>query len=156
MRRGATGRGIPTLMSERIIDPLGLDTTPYYLTDGEGVAFVLGGLNMTTRDYARLGMMFLREGQWNGRQIVPADWVAESTAPSAPTAPGAIGYGYQWWIPEGAEPGQVMARGIYGQYVYVDRVNDVVIATTGADRRFREDGVHEENVRIFRAIAESL
>ena len=154
--RGATGRDIPALMSERIVEPLGLEAAPYYLTDGEGVAFVLGGLNMTTRDYARLGMMFLRGGRWNGRQIVPAEWVAESTAPSAPTAPGAIGYGYQWWIPEGAEPGQFMARGIYGQYVYVDGVNDVVIATTGADRRFREDGVHEQTMRIFRAISESL
>ncbi|RFU14665.1 class C beta-lactamase-related serine hydrolase [Rhodobacteraceae bacterium W635] len=154
--RGATGRDIPSLMSERIIGPLGLDATPYYLTDGEGVAFVLGGLNITTRDYARMGMMMLRNGAWNGRQIVPADWVAQSTVASAPTAPGALGYGYQWWIPEGGEPGQVMARGIYGQYVYVDRVNDVVIATTGADRRFREDGVHEENMRVFRAIAESL
>lgn len=117
---------------------------------------MLGGLNMTTRDYARMGMMMLRNGAWNGRQIVPADWVAQSTVASAPTAPGALGYGYQWWIPEGGEPGQVMARGIYGQYVYVDRVNDVVIATTSTDRRFREDGVHEENMRVFRAIAESL
>ena len=120
------------------------------------MAFVLGGLNMTTRDYARFGMMYLRGGRWNGRQIVPADWVAESTAPTAPTDPGAIGYGYQWWVPAGAEPGQFMARGIYGQYIYVDRVNEVVIATTAADRQFREDGVAGENVRIFRQIAASL
>lgn len=154
--RGATGRDIPSLLSERIIAPLGLESTPYYLTDGEGVAFVLGGLNMTTRDYARMGMMFLRNGDWNGQQILTEDWVAESTAASAPTDPGDIGYGYQWWIPVGAEDGQFMARGIYGQYVYVDQVNDVVIATTGADRRFREGGVNEENVRIFRLIAENL
>ena len=154
--RGATGRDIPSLLSERIIAPLGMDSTPYYLTDGEGVAFVLGGLNMTTRDYARLGLMYLQNGQFNGQQIVSEDWVAASTVASARTAPGAIGYGYQWWIPVGAEPGQFMARGIYGQYVYVDQVNGVVIATTGADRRFRDAGVNEENVRMFRLIAESL
>jgi CubicO group peptidase (beta-lactamase class C family) len=154
--RGATGRDIPSLLSERIIGPLGLDVTPYYLTDGEGVAFVLGGLNMTTRDYARMGMMFLHNGEWNGQRILSEEWVAASTAASARTEPGEIGYGYQWWIPVGAEPGQFMARGIYGQYVYVDQVNDVVIATTGADRLFREPGVNDENVRIFRLIAESL
>ena len=154
--RAATGRDIPALMSERVIAPLGLQSTPYYITDGEGVAFVLGGLNMTTRDYARLGMMYLNDGRWNGRRIVSAEWVAESTAPSAPTDPGAIGYGYQWWVPAGAEPGQFMARGIYGQYIYVDQVNDVVIATTAADRQFREDGVAEENVRMFRLIAQHV
>jgi CubicO group peptidase (beta-lactamase class C family) len=154
--RGATGRDIPSLLSERIIQPLGLEATPYYLTDGEGVAFVLGGLNMTTRDYARLGMMFLNNGNWNGHQILSQEWVARSTAASARTAPGEIGYGYQWWIPVGAEPGQFMARGIYGQYIYVDQVNGVVIATTGADRQFRDAGVNEENIRIFRLISESL
>lgn len=154
--RGATGRDIPSLLSERIIAPLGMESALYYITDGEGVAFVLGGLNMTTRDYARLGMMFLRDGAWNGQQILSTQWVTESTTASANTDPGEIGYGYQWWIPVGAEPGQFMARGIYGQYVYVDQVNDVVIATTGADRQFRDPGVNEDNVRIFRLIAESL
>lgn len=56
--RGATGRDIPGLLSEKVIAPLGLEAEPYYITDGEGVSFVLGGLNMTTRDYARFGLMF--------------------------------------------------------------------------------------------------
>ena len=154
--RGATGRSIPDLMSERIIAPLGLEQSPYYLTDGEGVAFVLGGLNMRTRDYARFGQMYLDEGRFNGRQIVPADWVRTSTLPTAPTRPGEIGYGYQWWVPRGAPEGEFMARGIYGQYIYVNRPRGVVIATNAADRSFREPGADEENIDIFRLIAESL
>ncbi|NKX44042.1 serine hydrolase domain-containing protein [Roseicyclus persicicus] len=154
--RGATGRDIPALLSERIIAPLGLEAEPYYLSDGEGVAFVLGGLNMTTRDYARFGQMVAQDGVWQGTRLLPAGWVAESTAPTAPTAPGEIGYGYQWWIPVGAGPGQVMARGIYGQYIYIDAPRGVVIATNGADRGFREPGVDDENIRIFRLIAETL
>lgn len=154
--RGATGRDIPSLLSERIIAPLGLEADPYYLTDGEGVAFVLGGLNLTTRDYARFGQMIAQDGVWQGNRILPEGWVAESTAPSAPTAPGAIGYGYQWWVPVGAEPGQFMARGIYGQYLYIDQGRGVVIATNGADRGFRNDGVDEGNTAIFRHIAENL
>ena len=154
--RGATGRPIAELMSEKIIAPMGLEHTPYYLTDGFGTAFVLGGLNLTSRDYARMGQMFLQNGQFNGRQIVPEDWVAASTAPSAPTQAGEIGYGYQWWIPQGAVEGEFMARGIYGQYVYINRTRGVVIATNAADRKFREDGVAAQNVAIFRAIADSI
>ena len=154
--RGATGRTIPDLLSEKIITPMGLEYEPYYVTDGTGTAFVLGGLNLTTRDYARFGQMYQQAGAWNGKQIVPADWVAESTRPSAPTAPGNIGYGYQWWIPQGAAEGEYMARGVYGQYIYVDTARNVVIAVNSADRGFREPGVSESNIAIFREIAESL
>ncbi|MCX7561082.1 serine hydrolase [Sulfitobacter sp. F26204] len=154
--RGATGRSIADLLSEKVVMPLGLEYTPYYLTDGVGTAFVLGGLNLTTRDYARFGQMFLQNGMWQGKQIVPATWVRASTRPSAPTAPGEIGYGYQWWIPVGATEGQYMARGIYGQYIYIDTARNVVIATNAADRNFRETGVSSQNVAIFRQIAETL
>ncbi len=150
--RGATGRSIPDLLSEKIVAPMGLEYDPYYLTDGSGVAFVLGGLNLTTRDYARMGQMFLQDGFYNGKQIVPADWVAASTVPSAPTAPGAIGYGYQWWIPQGGNAGEFMARGVYGQYIYIDRAAGVVIATNSADRSFRDAGVSEQNIETFRLI----
>lgn len=154
--RGATGRSIPDLLSEKIIAPMGLEYEPYYVTDGTGTAFVLGGLNMTTRDYARFGQMYQQGGRWNDRQIVPQDWVAESTRPSAPTAPGRTGYGYQWWIPQGAAEGEYMARGVYGQYIYVDTARNVVIAVNSADRGFRKPGVSESNIAIFREIAESL
>ena len=154
--RGATGRPIAELLSEKIIQPLGLEFAPYYVTDGEGTAFVLGGLNLTTRDYARFGQMFAQKGSWQGEQIVPADWVEASTSASAPTAPGSIGYGLQWWIPQGAAAGEYMARGIYGQYIYIDTARNVVIATNAADRRFREDGVSDQNIAIFREIARSL
>lgn len=154
--RGATGRSVPELLSEKVIAPSGLEHAPYYIVDGSGTAFVLGGLNMTTRDYARFGQMFAQGGQWNGQQIVPEDWVKESTSPTAPTAEGHIGYGYQWWIPQGAPEGEYMARGIYGQYIYVDSARDVVIATNAADRKFREAGVAEQNIEIFREIAASL
>jgi CubicO group peptidase (beta-lactamase class C family) len=154
--RGATGREIAPLLSEKIIQPMGLEESPYYLTDGNGVAFVLGGLNLRTRDYARMGQMFLQNGEYNGTQIVPADWVAASTVPSAPTSAGEYGYGYQWWMPKDGREGEFLARGIYGQYVYINRPLGVVIATNAADRKFREDGVGDYNIDIFRILAEGL
>lgn len=151
--RGATGRSIPDLVSEKLFTPLGLEAEPHYLTDGQGVAFVLGGLNLRTRDYARIGQLFLDQGRAQGRQIVPPDWVLASTRPQAATAPGAMGYGYQWWIPPGAVEGEFQAQGVYGQYIYVNRPAGVVIAVNAADRGFTAPGVDEQNTAMFRAIA---
>lgn len=154
--RGATGRTIPDLLSEKIVASMGLEHEPYYVTDGFGTAFVLGGLNLITRDYARMGQMFLQNGQYNGKQIVPEGWVAASTAATAPTSAGESGYGYQWWIPEDATEGEFMARGVYGQYIYINRPRGVVIATNAADRKFREEGAAEQNIATFRAIANKI
>ncbi|MEP1330834.1 serine hydrolase [Pseudophaeobacter sp.] len=154
--RGATGQPIARLLQEKIIAPLGLDRDLYYVTDGEGVAFVLGGLNITTRDYARFGLMVEQDGAYNGRQIVPAAWIKASTRPSAPTKPDKISYGYQWWVPVGAEPGEFLARGVYGQYIYIDQARDVVIVSTAADRKFRDAGVSEINIEMFRKLARIL
>jgi CubicO group peptidase (beta-lactamase class C family) len=117
---------------------------------------VLGGLNFTTRDYARFGLMILNDGEYAGQKIVPADWIAQSTAATAPTEAGKIGYGYQWWIPVGAHEGEFIARGVYGQYMYFDQSRDVLIVTTGADRGFRKKGVNRQNIEMFRKIAQSL
>ncbi|MCK0172307.1 beta-lactamase family protein [Aliiroseovarius sp. S1123] len=154
--RGATGRSIPDLLQEHVIALMGLEADPYYLTDGYGVAFVLGGLNLTTRDYARFGEMFRKDGMWNGQQIVPADWIAASTRPSAPTTPGKEQYGYQWWMAPDATEGEYYARGIYGQYIYIDKARGVVIALNSADRGFRGEGVNATNIDMFRRIAASL
>lgn len=151
--RGATGQSLADLLGEHILGPLGTYGTPYYVTDGYGVAFALGGLNLTTRDYARMGEMFRNNGAFNGRQIVPADWAVESTIPSARTAPGKLQYGYQWWMPSDAREGEFLARGVYGQYVYVDKTSGVVIAVNGADKQFREDGAFDDSLRMFRRIA---
>ncbi|MCP5036748.1 MAG: serine hydrolase [Rhodobacteraceae bacterium] len=158
--RGATGRSVPELLQEKVLVPMGLEAAPYYVTDGHGAAFVLGGLNLRTRDYARFGQMFLQGGAWNGAQIVPSDWVAASTKPSAPTRTGSTQYGYQWWIASDAlsdgSGGEYFARGVYGQYIYINEGANVVIAVNSADRLFREPGSFEQNLSAFRAIAAAL
>lgn len=154
--RGATGRSVADLLGEKIITPLGFEKPPLYLTDGYEVAFVLGGLNLTTRDYARFGQMIAQNGAWQGQQVVPPDWVAASTVPSAPTAADETGYGYQWWIPLGSAPGQFLGRGVYGQYLYIDQGSNVVIVMTAGDRGFRDPGAFKESYTLFREIAEGL
>lgn len=151
--RGATGRSISELMEERLFIPLGLERAPYYVTDGQGVEFVLGGLNMVTRDYARLGQMVAQGGAWQGQQIVPAAWIEESTAASAP---GGALYGYQWWLPENPVTGEFFARGVYGQFLWIDQNRNVVIAVNSANRGFRQPGALDASITMFRAIAQQL
>lgn len=151
--RNATGQSLAELLGTHILDPLGTYGSPHYLADGYGVSFALGGLNLTVRDYARMGEMFRNDGTFQGRQIVPADWVLESTTPSAKTAPGAIQYGYQWWIPSDARDGEFLARGVYGQYVYINRDKATVVAVTGADRSFRAAGAFDDSLDMFRRIS---
>ncbi|MCC1493238.1 serine hydrolase [Cognatishimia sp. F0-27] len=153
--RGGTGQTLADLLGAHILGPLGTYGTPYYVSDGYGVAFALGGLNLTLRDYARMGEMFRLGGMFQGRRIVPETWVAVSTVPQAPTAPGKIRYGYQWWIPHDARDGEFLARGVYGQYVYIDQQSATVVALTGADRAFRAEGAFDDAVEMMRKLARS-
>lgn len=153
--RGASGQSVASLLQERLIAPLGAEYPMYYLTDGAGTAFALGGINASTRDYARFGQLFLQGGAWEGRQIVPRNWVTASTTATAPTDPGEMGYGFQWWIPQDARPREYMARGIYGQYLYIHEETATVIALTAADPEFRSDAVKSQMIAMFRRIADS-
>jgi len=125
----------------------------------------MGGLNAVLRDYARLGQLYLNGGNWNGAQIVPADWVMASVTPDAPhLMPGdnefsdwPMGYGYQWWIPENPE-GDYSAIGIYGQFIYVHPGHGVVIAKSSAYAPYNESGdeMEFESMEFFRAIARHM
>lgn len=160
--RAATGKTLPEYLAEKIITPIGFEHQPFYLSDSEGNAFALGGLNITTRDYARFGQMFLDGGKWNGLQILPADWVSASTKEQAtrPDPEDGFGYGYQWWIPDGSgqNGNDYQARGIYGQYIYINPETRTVIVRTAANRKFREPLGDEKTAKhihadMFRAIA---
>ena len=162
--RKITGQPVADYMAKKLLKPMGLEADPYYLTDGLGTAFVLGGLNLRTRDYARFGLMAAQDGWLNGQQIVPKDWMRRSTQDNAPVpAPiispdeRVLGYGYQWWLPQDAQEGEFFAVGIYGQYIYVNRPQKTVIAVNAADRDFKDgDGrILLENMELFRKIAET-
>lgn len=159
--RQATGKTLMEYLGEKIWSKMGSGKGFYYLTDGYGVAFALGGLNMRTRDYARFGQLFLKKGKWGDVQVVPEDWVVESTRVSAPHSSideDELQYGYQWWMPPATDD-EFFAVGIYGQYIYINPKADIVVVKTAANREFRADGqsgrsIKAENIAIFRAIAE--
>ncbi|MFK8030742.1 MAG: serine hydrolase domain-containing protein [Gammaproteobacteria bacterium] len=151
--RAATQRSLTDYLSERLWQPLGTDGDGYYLTDGDGAAFALGGLNMQTRDYARFGELFRNNGKWKGQQVVPEAWTQVSTRNSAPGMKRqSQGYGYQWWLPENSD-GEFFAGGIYGQYIYVNRVTGVVVVKNSAHRTFNAPGVRTRTIEFFRSLA---
>jgi CubicO group peptidase (beta-lactamase class C family) len=87
-----------------------------------GREFTGAGFNATLRDFARIGLMMLNGGRANDRQIVPSEWVRQSTGPGEGNGPG---YGYQWWTVPGSKA--YFAAGLQGQYIYIDPATRTVI-----------------------------
>lgn len=162
----ATGQSITEYMQEKLWTPAGMEFDAHWLLDGNGMEMALGGLNATLRDYAKIGSIFLNNGFWNGKQIVPKDWIAASTTPDAPhlmPGPNAksahpLGYGYQWWIPEG-DQGEFIALGIYNQQIYINPSTKTVIAKTSANPNFndksRAPSTTEAHIELYRHLIKS-
>ena len=160
--RAATGREIVDIFNDTY-GPLGFGKAPVYSTDKQGNPFVLGGLNLRTRDYALFGQMILQGGEWKGEQMIPADWLAASTKASAPEPDldtSGVDYGYQWWVPKGAAAngGDFFAVGIYEQYIYINPGANMVIVKTSANRKFKEVSLSgrsykEDSIDVFRSLA---
>jgi len=83
------------LARTRLFEPLGI-TDWEWVSDLNGRPVAFAGLRLKPRDLLKFGRMMLDRGQWQGRQIVPAEWVAQSMRPHLPTGSG-LGYGYFWW-----------------------------------------------------------
>ena len=135
----ATGKTITDYMQSKLYDPMGMEYDGFWLLDGKNMEMALGGLNLTMRDYAKIGSLFLHDGYWNSKQIVPAEWVLSSVTPDAQhLQPGtSFGYGYQWWVPKG-DVGEFMAIGIYNQNIYINPATKTVIVKLSANPRFNE------------------
>lgn len=96
----------------------------------------------------------------NGEQILPKAWIEDSLDISAEFSNAganhdsynAIGYGYQWWIPEG-DKGEFLAIGVYSQWIYVTPTKNIIVVKTSANPNFMEKDHELCNVELFRAIA---
>nr|WP_319528762.1 serine hydrolase [Pseudomonas laurentiana] len=130
-----SGKTVAQLLSERIWSKLGAEQDAYMTVDSTGTPFAGGGLNAGLRDLARFGEMIRNEGQYNGQQVVPKAAVddirrgasKEAFAKAGYTALTGWSYHDMWWNTHN-EHGAFMARGVYGQALYVDPTAEVVIA----------------------------
>ena len=160
----AIGMSLSDYLEEKIWKKIGMASNARWLIDDTGMELAFGTLNVTLRDYARFGRLYLNMGNWNGRQIVPGKWVKDSITPDAPhLLPGKnplskerFGYGYQWWIPEDPK-GDFMALGVYGQCIYINPPKGVVIVKNAAYPRWTADMESDYAlIAMYQHIAEQL
>ena len=98
----------------------------------EGTEKAFCCMNARALDYAKFGRLFMNNGSWNGKQIIPAKWVNESLT-ADPTDGGANYFKYQWWLYENNPDKAFYARGDFGQFVYVNPKKNLIIVRLGKD-----------------------
>jgi CubicO group peptidase (beta-lactamase class C family) len=161
----ATGTKIFDAFYRQIAQPVGMqDFTPsdgHYVTGGD-TRFPAYLFDMSARDFARFGLLYLHHGRWNGVQVVPEGWVAESTRPYSDTESG--GYGYLWWTGNSASgsrqeiefpKGSFWAEGHLGQYaVVVPSLDLVIVNRVDGDETKRTVG-KREMARLVQMVVEA-
>lgn len=127
----ATGKTAYEFGKEYLFDPLDMDSVQCS-TDPQGISDGGNGFAMNVYDMAKLGELYLNNGNWNGEQIISEQWVKDSTTLQFDRSSGSADYGYQWWVRtfgENAYPAY-FAQGHYGQYIFVVPDLDLVVAIT--------------------------
>jgi CubicO group peptidase (beta-lactamase class C family) len=135
-------RPLPQVLRERIMDPIGASpdwewqgyATSFVEIDGQRMQSVPGGghwgggLFIGARDHARFGLLMARGGEWGGRSLLPAEWIAQMVAPS----PTLANYGFLWWLNRGPTARTVLPASAYWalgagtNVILVDPENDLV------------------------------
>jgi CubicO group peptidase (beta-lactamase class C family) len=116
----------------RLFTPLGIKDL-YWEQDASGNAIGGWGLELTARDMAKFGYLYLHNGVWEDKQIIPSEWVSQSAQMWVKSSD-KWGYGYQWWVKPITRT--ISAQGLHGQQIYVIPDQDMVIVVTAG----KDDG----------------
>jgi len=132
------------LARERLFTPLGISGQYWIVSGYDATAHTGGGLYLRAIDLARIGYLVLKQGQWNGSQVVSSDWLARSTAPVTAAASRfggvSVDYGLLWWM-AAINPSQstadvsnrvIIASGNMNQFLFVVPSRDLVVVNTGS------------------------
>jgi CubicO group peptidase (beta-lactamase class C family) len=147
----AIGQPVAEYLQEKIWQPMGAEADATWLVDNSGQEATHCCLNAVLRDYARLGLLLAHDGDWRGRQVIPAAWVREATTVHLDqphvwpgTATANAGYGYQTWIIPG-ERRMFLLWGAYGQRIYVDPRSKLVMVNTAVHKLVDPSPLREMN-----------
>jgi len=126
-----TGQTVLDYLQPRLFQPLGMES-PTWEVSPQGISTGGYGLSVRTEDIAKFGQLYLQKGKWNGKQLVPTEWVEAATSlqtsnGSNPKSDWDQGYGYQFWR---SRHHAYRADGAFGQYCIVLPDLDAVIAIT--------------------------
>ena len=119
-----TGQSTADYLKTRFFEPLGISGHEWDVGP-EGISPGANGLSWKTVDALKLGILHAQHGQWNGKQLLPAEWVKAVQQPHTPGQ-----YGYQWWL---GPNGVYLADGLFGQYSMVFPEHNAVIAMNCAN-----------------------
>lgn len=150
--RALGDRTITDYMQEKLWTPLGMEYNALWSIDNapDGIEKTFCCIAACARDFAKIGRLCLNNGNWNGKQLVPEQWIREST--KIDTIDGSVWYyQYQWWLAD-KEGNDYFASGHRGQYLYVNPEENVVIVRLGEKRALQT----KDWVEIFRDIARKL
>jgi CubicO group peptidase (beta-lactamase class C family) len=130
-----TGMTVLDYLKPRLFGPLGIDN-PSWVASPQGITAGAYGLTLRTEEIARFGQLYLQKGKWNGKQLVPSEWIEEATARqtsngSSPNSDWDQGYGYQFWR---SRHNTYRGDGAFGQYCMVIPEFDVVVVITSGVR----------------------
>ncbi|MEV4065812.1 serine hydrolase domain-containing protein [Nonomuraea dietziae] len=134
----ATGRPVSAYLEQKLWGPLGMEADGSWSTDSERSRFeqMQTGLNARAIDFAKFGALYLNEGSWQGRQLIPRAWATASTRVDTTTDP-APHFQYNWWMRSGSgAPNDYWAQGNHGQFVYVSPGQDVVLLRLGIEYEY--------------------
>ena len=152
----AAQKPLPDFAREVLFDPIGVEKTGWQFTP-LGTAMTGGGLQLSTRDLARLGQLYLDGGAWNGKKVLPKAWVAESIRPHAQVDE-QTEYGYLWWLRTfetgGKKRAAFLMQGAGGNKVAVFPDLQMVVVVTATN--FRERGAHELSDRTLVGVLEAV
>jgi CubicO group peptidase (beta-lactamase class C family) len=160
--RSATGRPLADYLHDRIWDPIGAESDASWAIDGSGQEIAFCCFNATLRDYARLGRLLANDGAWEGRQLIPKQWLLDATtvrssdsylAPKVATP--FMGYGYQVWILPG-EQRRFALLGIRGQVILVDPASKLIMVHTAVRQKPSEPGALREPLSLWFAVLQQL
>jgi CubicO group peptidase (beta-lactamase class C family) len=157
---GAIHRPLAEYLSQKIWAPAGMESDATWWTDGpNGIAWAGSGLGATLRDYGRFGLFAANGGKINGRAIVPEGWFAAAGSPSN-IGGKSVAYGYMWWIPPQSDPvhaGAFQAQGIFGQYIYINpRERLVIVVLSARSKPSRGSRFDLDDDAFFSAVATAL
>ena len=122
----AVKKPLATYAAEKIWVPAGMEQQATWILSKTGQEISGCCVQASTRDFARLGQFVLNGAKVNGQSIVPDGWLAEATTARVGIGQPGSGYGYQWWT---FDDGTYMARGIFGQAIFIDPKRQLVIAS---------------------------
>ncbi|HSH75872.1 MAG TPA: serine hydrolase, partial [Longimicrobiales bacterium] len=122
-----TGQTLEDVARERLLSPLGIEDF-FWEKNVDGTPLGAHALFLRPRDLAKLGLLVLRRGVWEGTRLVSEDWIDQSTSTRTASDSPDFGYGYYWWIVP--ELDAYAAWGHGGQFIFVVPSQDLVISMT--------------------------